>query len=108
MKNDTTSADKLELASLKLQLKSALEAKKAAEEMLKQHKEMVELQVDKAKAEGEKEGLRAASEEYKKGVAAGAAIAFGKPMTFAPQDTPSQSSGSGRSASFSHHSFGQL
>ena len=108
LKNDTTSADKLELASLKLQLKSALEAKKAAEEMLKQHKEMVELQVDKAKAEGEKEGLRAASEEYKKGVAAGAAIAFGKPMTFAPQDTPSQSSGSGRSASFSHHSFGQL
>ena len=106
LKKEIGSADKLEIAALKLQLKAALEAKKVAEEMLEQSKKMVELEIARAQAEGEKEGLRAAGEEYKKGIAAGAAIALGKPMTFA-QETPTHDSTSGRS-SFSGRSFGAL
>ena len=109
LKKEIGSADRLEIASLKLQVKNALEAKKVAEELLEQSKKMVELEIARAHAEGEKEGLRVAGEEYKKGIAAGAAIALGKPMTFAPQETPVRDSTSERSStSFSGRSFGTL
>ena len=99
-------ADKLELASLKLQLKSAMESKKAAEEQYKQSARMVELEVAKAFAEGEKKGLEMAGEEYKKGIAAGAAIASGRSFSFASgSPSVSRSSMSGRSGK-SSHSFG--
>ena len=86
-------ADKLELASLKMQLKAALDSKKAAEEQLKQGARMVELEVAKAYAEGEKKGLEVAGEEYKKGVQAGAAIAQGRAFSFSPSPTPRSTSG---------------
>ena len=97
-----SSASHVEVASLKLQLKAALEARKAAEDMLVQSQRMVTLEVDKARAEGEKNGLLAASEEYKKGVAAGAAIASGKSFSFA-SESPAQSY-SGRSGQSSNNS----
>ena len=83
----SSSADKLEIANLKVQLKAALEAKKAAEELVKQSSRMTELEISKAYAEGEKRGLQFAGEEYKKGIAAGAAIASGKSFSFS-EETP--------------------
>ena len=67
---------------------------------------MVELEVAKAFAEGEKKGLEMAGEEYKKGIAAGAAIASGRSFSFASgSPSVSRSSMSGRSGK-SSHSFG--
>ena len=104
-------AEKLELASLRLQLKAALESKKAADEHLKQSSRMVELEIAKAFAEGEKSGLRTAGEEYKKGIAAGAAIAQGKQFSFvqdSPMPSSSASAHSHRGSTFGSTTYGQL
>ena len=100
MKRELKSADtKLEVASLKAQLKAAIEAKKVAEEMLKDKERVLELEIAKAKAEGEREGLKASAEEYKKGIAAGAAIAAGKPFRFANESPMPSSNHSGAGSS---------
>ena len=99
MKKELKEADtKLEIASLKLQLKAAMDGKKAAEEQVKDSARLVELEICKARAEGVNEGLKTSAEEYKKGVAAGAAIAMGKPFRFA-EESPLPSSATGSSAS---------
>ena len=104
MKKELKTADsKAEVAALKLQLKAALEGKKVAEEKLRDQNQMTVLQIEKAKAEGEKIGLKAAGEEYKKGIAAGAAIAMGKSFHFenssSPGGPPSSAASGSRSSS---------
>lgn len=69
-----------------------------AEDMLKKKEKMLSLEIEKAKAEGEKDGLKAAADEYKKGVAAGAAIASGKPFRFCGE-SPMPPSSAAHSAS---------
>ena len=76
---------KAEVAALKVQLKAAIDAKKAAEEQLVSQKRVLELELARAHAEGEKEGMRMSGEEYKKGVAAGAAIASGQSYRFSAE-----------------------
>ena len=78
---------------------------------LKQSTRLVELEVAKAFAEGEKSGLKQAGEEYKKGIAAGAAIAQGKPFHFvqdSPMPSSSASAHSHRGSTFGSTSYGQL
>ena len=104
LKKELKTADsKAEVAALKLQLKAALEGKKVAEEKLRDQNQMTVLQIEKAKAEGEKIGLKAAGEEYKKGIAAGAAIAMGKSFHFenssSPGGPPSSAASGSRSSS---------
>lgn len=76
---------------------------------------MVQLEIDKARTEGEKLGLLAAGEEYKKGIAAGAAIASGKSFHFAPsppsprRGVPSSAYSAAASSSYSSSNpFGSL
>ena len=113
LKKELKSADtKAEVASLKLLLKAAVEGKRVAEDQLKDQGRMVQLEIDKARAEGEKLGLQAAGEEYKKGIAAGAAIASGKSFHFAPSPpSPRRGVPSSAAASSSYSSsnpFGSL
>ena len=106
MKKELKQADtKVEVASLKIQLKAALEGKKAVEEQLQTNNKLVELEISKARAEGKNEGLRASAEEYKKGVAAGAAIATGKAFRYV-EESPIHPSSAASSSSIPHmHSF---
>ena len=106
LKKELQKADtKAEVASLKLQLKAALEGKRVAEDKLKDQEQMVKLQIDKARAEGEKIGMQNACEEYKKGIAAGAAIASGKPFHFSSTGSSPRRGGVPSSAS-THYSSG--
>ena len=89
---------------MKIQLKAALEGKKAVEEQLQTNNKLVELEISKARAEGKNEGLRASAEEYKKGVAAGAAIATGKAFRYV-EESPIPSSAASSTSIPHMHSF---
>ena len=75
---------------------------------MKDQGRMVQLEIDKARAEGEKLGLQAAGEEYKKGIAAGAAIASGKSFHFAPSPRRGVPSSAAASSSHSSNPFGSM